>query len=130
MKILVAYDDSRVSENVLDLAHKHAKAFKAEVCIVITLKQSPKLEKKVIEKAEDKLKKITTHFKANGIPCTSAAVVCFQSPGEELVKFAIDNDIDEIIIGVRKKSNLGKLIFGSNAQYVILKAPCPVITVK
>ena len=130
MKILVAYDGSRVSENVLDLAHKHAKAFKAEICIVITLKQSSKLEKKIIEKAEGKLKKILSHFKANGIPCKSAAVVCFQSPGEELVKFAIDNDIDEIIIGVRKKSNLGKLIFGSNARYVILKAPCPVITVK
>ena len=130
MKILVAYDGSRVSENVLDLAHKHAKAFKAELCIVITLKQSPKLEKKVIEKAESKLKKITTHFKKNGIPCTSAAVVCFQSPGEELVKFAIDNDIDEIIIGVKKKSKVGKLIFGSTAQYVILEAPCPVLAVK
>ena len=130
MKILVAYDGSRVSENVLDLAHKHVKAFKAKICIVIALKQSSKLEKKIIEKTEDKLKKILLHFKANDISCTSAAVVCFQTPGEELVKFAIDNDIDEIIIGIRKKSNLGKLIFGSTAQYVILKAPCPVITVK
>ncbi|MEN8211520.1 MAG: universal stress protein [Thermodesulfobacteriota bacterium] len=130
MKILVAYDGSKVSENVLDLAHKHAKAFKAEICIVIVLKQSSKLEKEIIEKAEGKLKKIIPHFKANGIPCTSAAAVCFKSPGEELVEFAIDNDIDEIIIGIRKKSNLGKLIFGSTARYVILKAPCPVVTVK
>jgi len=130
MKILVAYDGSRVSENVLDLAHKHAKAFKAKICIVIALKQGSKLEKEVIEKAESKLEKIITHFKADGIPCMSEAAVCFQSPGEELVEFARDNDIDEIIIGVRKKSNLGKLIFGSTARYVILKAPCPVVTVK
>ncbi len=130
MKILVAYDGSRVSENVLDLAHKHAEAFKAEICIVNALKQSSKLEKENIEKAERKLKKVIKHFKADGIPCTSTASVSFQSPGEELVEFAIENNIDEIIIGIRKKSNLGKLIFGSTARHVILNAPCPVVTVK
>jgi len=96
----------------------------------MALKQSSKLEKEIIDKAEVKLKKVVTHFKAEDIPCTSAAIVCLQSPGEELVEFAVDKDIDEIIIGIRKKSNLGKLIFGSTAQYVILKAPCPVVTVK
>ena len=130
MKILVGYDDSRVSENVLDLAHKHAKAFSADIYIMTSMEQGPELKKKDIDKAESRLEKIKTLFKADDIPCESHASVSYQSPGEDLVEFAKNNDIDEIIIGVRKKSKVGKLVFGSTAQYVILKAPCPVVAVK
>jgi nucleotide-binding universal stress UspA family protein len=38
--------------------------------------------------------------------------------------------MEEIIIGVRRRSKVGKLLFGSTAQYVILKAPCPVVSVR
>ena len=130
MKILVCYDGSGVSENVLDLAHKHAKAFKANICIMSSMEQGPELKKEAIDKTESKLEKIKTSFKTDDIPCESKASVTFQSPGEDLVEFAKNNDIDEIIIGVKKKSKVGKLIFGSTAQYVILEAPCPVVAVK
>ena len=39
------------------------------------------------------------------------------------------NEVDEIIVGVKRRSKVGKLVFGSNAQYVILEALCPVLTV-
>lgn len=130
MKILLGYDGSGVSENILDLAYKHAKAFKASIYIMTSMKQGPELKKEAIDKTESKLEKIKTSFKADDIPCESQASVSFQSPGEHLVEFAKNNDIDEIIIGVRKKSKVGKLVFGSTAQYVILEAPCPVLAVK
>jgi len=38
--------------------------------------------------------------------------------------------VDEIIVGVKRRSKVGKLLMGSTAQYVILQAPCPVVTVK
>jgi nucleotide-binding universal stress UspA family protein len=50
--------------------------------------------------------------------------------GEDLVQLAKENNVDEIIIGVRRRSKVGKLFFGSTAQYVILNAPCPVVSVK
>ncbi len=50
--------------------------------------------------------------------------------GEDLVRLAREEEIDEIYIGVKKRSKVGKFIFGSTAQYVILEAPCPVVTVK
>jgi nucleotide-binding universal stress UspA family protein len=50
--------------------------------------------------------------------------------GEQLVKFAEDEKIDQIFLGIIKKSKVGKFLFGSTAQYVILNAPCPVVTVQ
>ena len=130
MKILVGYEASRVADAALKLAHKHAQAFGAEVMVVTSLEQGPALKKEDIDKAENRLEKIKKPFAADDIPCEVHAAVSYQSPGEDLVSFAKENDMDEIIIGVRRRSKVGKLVFGSTAQYVILEAPCPVVSVK
>ena len=130
MKILVGYEESRVAEAALALALKHARAFGADVFIMTSLIQSPTLKKEDIDRAESKLENIRKAFTADNIPCETHASVSYRSPEEDLVSFAIDYDIDEIIIGVRRRSKVGKLVFGSTAQYVILEAPCPVVAVK
>ncbi len=130
MKILVGYDGSKVAEDALKMAQKHANAFKGYIFIVTSLEQSQTLQKEDIDKAEGKLEYLRTSFNLDDISCETHASVNYLSPGEDLVQFAKDNAIDEIIIGVRRRSKVGKLIFGSTAQYVILNAPCPVVTVK
>jgi nucleotide-binding universal stress UspA family protein len=130
MKILVGYDGSKVSEDAVVMAQKHGKAFKGDVYIITSLEQGPDLEKEDIDRAESKLEKLKAPFKADGIPCETQAIVSVQSTGEDLVRFVKDNAIDEIIIGVRRRSKVGKLVFGSTAQYVILEAPCTVVAVK
>jgi nucleotide-binding universal stress UspA family protein len=130
MKILVGYDGSKVADDVIKLAHLHAKAFKADVYIVTSMEQDPALKKEDIDKAESKLEKLRTSFRADDIPCEAQTSVSYQSPGEDLVNYAKDNSIDQVIIGIRRRSKVGKLVFGSTAQYVILEAPCPVLTVK
>lgn len=47
-----------------------------------------------------------------------------------LLETAEDTDADVIVIGIRRRSPVGKLIAGSTAQTVILNAACPVIAVK
>ena len=130
MKILVGYDGSKVAQDALKEAHKHAIAFKADVYLVTSLEQSSTLKKEDIDKAENKLETLRKPFKADDIACETHTSVSYASPGEDLVRFAKENEMDEIIIGVKKRSKVGKLVFGSTAQYVILNAPCPVLTVK
>ena len=130
MKILVGYEKSAVAEEALALAKKHAKAFNAKVYLLTSLTRSHELQLEDIQKSERELKNLRTQFKAEGIDCETHAIVSAVSPGEDLVQFATDNEIDEIVIGVRRRSKVGKLLFGSNAQYIILQAACPVVAVK
>ena len=49
---------------------------------------------------------------------------------EDLIAVAEDTDAELIVIGLRRRTPVGKLILGSNAQRVLLDAPCPVLAVK
>ena len=51
-------------------------------------------------------------------------------PAEDLIAAAEESDADVIVIGLRRRTPVGKLILGSNAQRILLDAPCPVLAVK
>jgi len=51
-------------------------------------------------------------------------------PAEELIKVSESSADAMIVIGLRRRSPVGKLLLGSNAQRVLLDASCPVLAVK
>ena len=130
MEIMVGYDDSRVAKNALDIAIKHAQAFNARVHIVTSMVSGIDIPKKEFDRIEKKLKYAESLFKDKKISCKTHLLVSGLKAGEDLVQFAKDTDIDEIVIGIKRRSKVGKLLFGSTAQYIILHAPCPVLTIK
>jgi nucleotide-binding universal stress UspA family protein len=130
MKILVGYDYSTVTQEVLALAKDQAKAFNAEVHLLRSLEQNSELKPVTVQQAEQNLDQVGREFATMGLACDTHVVVSTLSAGEEIVQFAEQNSVDLIVIGVRRRSKVGKLLFGSNAQLIILTAPCPVLTVK
>ncbi len=130
MKIMVCFDGSNVAKDALDLAKKRAKALDAEIYVLTSMVGGSDVPINEFEKAEKRLKKAKNSVRADGIPCESLLSVRGLDAGEELVRFAKEEKIDEIYIGVRRRSKVGKFVFGSTAQYVILEAPCPVMTIK
>lgn len=49
---------------------------------------------------------------------------------EDILAVAEEVGADLIVIGLRRRSPVGKLILGSNAQRILLDSPCPVLAVK
>jgi nucleotide-binding universal stress UspA family protein len=94
------------------------------------LTQSNNLTLNDIQKAENELEHLKSSFSIDDISYKTQAIISSLSPGEDLVEYVRERSIDEIIIAIRTKSKVDTLIFGSNAQYVILKADCPVVAVK
>lgn len=51
-------------------------------------------------------------------------------PVEELTSFAEAHDVAYLVIGGRKRSPIGKLVFGSTAQSILLNYERPIVSVK
>jgi nucleotide-binding universal stress UspA family protein len=49
---------------------------------------------------------------------------------EEIVRVATEVDAELVVIGLRRRTPVGKMIMGSVAQHVLIDAPCPVLAVK
>ncbi len=131
MKILVGYDGSNVAKEALTVALKHARAFAgSEVYVLTSMAGGPEVPRQAFEKAEGDLRYTQSVFIKDNIPCTTRLLVRGMTPGEDILQFVEENGIDEVIIGVKRRSRVGKLLFGSTAQKVILDAKCPVVVVK
>ncbi len=130
MKILVGYDGTIPTKEALSLARKHALAFGATVDVITSMEEATGNQLEDIEKAKHGLEWAKSTFDEKKIPCTTHLLIRGLSAGEDLVEFARDNKVDEIVVGVRLRSKVGKLLMGSTAQFVILEATCPVVTVK
>lgn len=130
MKVLVAYADTKESQLALELAKTHSRYFDAEILLVSSSEGGKNEDPEEISKITIRLDEIKTALKQEGIPCEVTQLARGLSPGEDIVIYADENKVDLIYVGIQKKSRTSKLLLGSTAQYIILKAPCPVISVK
>ena len=131
MKILVGYDGSNQGKDALKLAQKHAKVCGAKIEVVKSISRYHPLDYNIIKVAEEELEQeIRNQLNGAHESYETHLLVDSRSTGQSLVRFAELEKIDETIIGARKRSKIGKLLLGSTAQYVVLHAPCPVITIK
>ena len=51
-------------------------------------------------------------------------------PADVLIDASFEDDVELVVVGVRRRSPVGKIFLGSTAQRVILEAGCPVTAVK
>jgi nucleotide-binding universal stress UspA family protein len=131
MNILVGYDGSNAAKDALKLAQKRAKAIGSKMEIVKSVSRYLPLDYNEIQVAEENLEReIRNQLNGDITNIETHLLVSSNSTGQNLVKIAELKKIDEIIIGVRRRSKVGKLLLGSTAQCVVLHAPCPVITIK
>ncbi|MBW2180365.1 MAG: universal stress protein, partial [Deltaproteobacteria bacterium] len=126
MKILLGYNGSEAAKAALSLARDHAKTHNAMVYVITSMEGGSKETADKVHKAERDLKFAKDFIEEEGIKCDTYQLARGLLPGEDIVSFADENDIDHIFMGIEKKSKAQKILLGSTAQFVILKASCPV----
>lgn len=130
MNILVAYDGTKEAKDAVRLAIRHAKAFNARIILAYSMVGGPEIPSKEFEHAEKELQTQEIFLKEEGVACETLMSVRGLETGEDIVRIAEEKQAEEIVIGVQRKSKVGKLLFGSTAQYIILNASCPVVTIR
>ncbi|MDD2603858.1 MAG: universal stress protein [Desulfobacterales bacterium] len=130
MKLLVGYDGSTTAEKALEIAMEKAKSKNARLYVVTSMSKGTESQLHDIQEKEKKLDDIKARLQAQHIDGDTILLIRGVDPGKDLVEFANENNVDEIFVGVKKRSRVEKMILGSTAQHVILNASCPVTTVK
>lgn len=130
MKIMVGYNGSKAAKAALEQAKNYAKAFDAMIYVVTSMEGGSREKVEEIHQAEKELAEAKEVLEKEGIRCEVHQLARGMTPGEDLVRFAKEKEVDHIFAGIEKKSKTQKLIMGSTAQYIILKARCPVTTIK
>jgi len=130
MKFLVCYEEADPSSEILKKALAHAKVWNATLEVVKAVsRELPIKHSKILEMEKEMEASVSKQIGDDNVRYNVQLMVTSLEPGEKLVKFA-EEEIDLIFIGIIKKSKVSKLFFGSTAQYVILHASCPVVTIK
>ena len=79
---------------------------------------------------EDEVASLAGELERTGVAFEIRQAPDALDPAEELISAAEGSDAEFIVIGLRRRSPVGKLLLGSNAQRVLLDASCPVLAVK
>lgn len=66
----------------------------------------------------------------SGVTCEAHFLQGGGRTSENLLRLAGDLSVDRIVIGTRRRSQVGKLLLGSTASDIVLAATCPVLSVK
>jgi nucleotide-binding universal stress UspA family protein len=140
MKIIVCYDASAVAAKAVEKSIAMAKDLNAELHIfnsVPPIKNSRDVfefiknkEQEEIDRRKRYMAKAEKVAHEAGISCQIIISNRGKETGEDIVEYANEIGADYLVMGVRRRSKLEKIILGSNVQYVLMKSPCPVVTVK
>jgi nucleotide-binding universal stress UspA family protein len=79
---------------------------------------------------EEEVAALRSELEASGVAHEVRQAPDALDPAEELITTADVSSAEFIVIGLRRRSPVGKLLLGSNAQRVLLDASCPVLAVK
>jgi nucleotide-binding universal stress UspA family protein len=129
MKVLVGFIKSAEGQAALEAAIAEAKLRQARLVVVHSLVGGGRDEEKLPEYTAA-LREVGDRLSAEGVDHEIRELVRGNSPGDDLLGFAAEEAVDLIVIGIRRRSPVGKLVLGSNAQDVLLGASCPVLAVK
>lgn len=130
MSIIVGYIPTREGRAALGAARNEALLRKSKLIVVNSHRGGRDYDAAEAQRFEDELAKVQQELDEAGVEHEVRALVRGNEPAEDLIEVADESDGQVIVIGLRRRTPIGKLILGSNAQRILLDARCPVLAVK
>ena len=128
--IVVGYVPKPEGKAALRRAAEEAKLRGLRLVVVNSHRGGREFDSEDAIESESQLQEVKSELAVHGIDHDVRQLVRGMDPAEDLVNVANEVGAEMIVIGLRRRSPVGKLILGSNAQRVLLDAPCPVLAVK
>jgi nucleotide-binding universal stress UspA family protein len=140
-KILVPIDFSDNSKKALRYAIPFAQQFNASLTLVYIVEPTiypsdfgfgqvgfPDVEKELHEKAIGEMSALIDSIVPKSLK--TQTMVGSGIPFVEITTYAKQEEVDMIIVATHGRSGVEHILFGSTAEKIIRKAPCPVLVVR
>ncbi|SOC49509.1 Universal stress protein family protein [Blastococcus aggregatus] len=125
--ILVALKENQPHEPLLELAKK-AGPSPARVHLVTLVRVGTEDDEiQRLRRTERSLEEQAKMLTGEGYETTWEASIVAVSAAVDLVRIAATRESDLMVIGLAKRTRVGKALMGSDAQRIMLSAECPVL---
>jgi nucleotide-binding universal stress UspA family protein len=128
--IVVGYVPKPEGRAALSRATEEAQLRSARLVVVNSHRGGREFDGDDAIDTEKDLDQVRRELEEAGVEHEIRSLVRGMDPADDLVNVATEVGAEFIVIGLRRRTPVGKLILGSNAQRVLLDAPCPVLAVK
>lgn len=128
--IVVGYVPKAEGRAALRRAAEEARLRNLRLVVVNSHRGGREFDREDAIESEAHLEEVRNELDKAGVEHEVRQLVRGLDPAEDLIGVADELDAELIVIGLRRRSPVGKLILGSNAQRVLLDAACPVLAVK
>ncbi len=130
MTVVVGFVPTSEGRAALRRAAEEAKLRGTRLVVINSNRGGKDLSNADAERYDTELATVRRELSEAGVEHEVRQLVRGQEPAEDLIAVAEEVGADVIVIGLRRRTPVGKLILGSNAQRILLDAPCPVLAVK
>jgi len=130
MAIVVGYVPTKEGRAALKTAASEARLRNAKLIVINSNRGGRDLDGEEARKYEEELTAVRSRLDDAGVEHEVRQLVRGMEPAEDLIAVAEEAGAQMIVIGLRRRTPVGKLILGSNAQRILLDAPCAVLAVK
>ncbi|SFC01910.1 Nucleotide-binding universal stress protein, UspA family [Nocardioides terrae] len=128
--VVVGYVPKPEGDAALERAVQEAELRGLKLVVVSSQRGGADYDEQAASEHDAALDQVRRKLDGTGVPYVVRQLVRGFDPADDLISIAEANAAELIVIGLRRRSPVGKLILGSNAQRILLDAHCPVLAVK
>ena len=125
-RILLAYVPSATSEAALEFAIQEARRRDASLLVVAS---ESGLDSGKGAQIDDP-RPLAERLAETGLDVELRMVPKRSDPADDILEAIETHDVDLAILGIRRRTPIGKILLGSTSQRVVMESPAPVVLVK